>query len=276
MTPETPRGWGDVPALRDEAVRLCRRASDRKLDLRITGSLAILLHCSAHAGLLETLGRRPLRDIDLMAYTKDHAAIEALFAEEGWTLDPIIRWSREWGVKRLIYVSRDGRFKVDVFLDQLVMSHTVDLIHRLELDDPTIPVVDLLLSKLQIHEITQNDLVDVVALLAEHELGDGRPDTIDRAYLLRVLRDDWGFWYTARANLERVEAALDSFAGLPPDVQWVVRGRIEEILRAIDAEPKTRRWRLRSAVGTRLAWYQDVDEVERGEGPGSGEGPEPE
>jgi hypothetical protein len=266
MAPQATNAWGDVPALRDEALRLCRRASDRRLTLRIVGSLAILLHCPTHAGLLETQGRRPMRDIDLMAYAKEQAAIETLFTEEGWVLDPIIRWSREWGVKRLIYMSPEGRFKVDVFLDQLVMSHTVDLGRRLERDDPTIPVVDLLLSKLQIHEITQNDLLDIIVLLADHELGEGTADAIDRVHLLRVLSDDWGFWYTARANLERAEAALDAAAKLPPDVDSVVRARIGKVREAMDTEPKSRRWRLRSAVGTRLAWYQDVDEVERGEG----------
>jgi hypothetical protein len=266
MTAETTKGWSDVDALRDEALRLCRSASDRKLTLRITGSIAILLHCPAYGGLLETLGRRPLRDIDLMAYAKEQPAIEALFTEEGWVLDPTIRWSREWGVKRLIYMSVDGRFKVDIFLDQLVMSHKVDLGHRLELDDPTIPPVDLLLSKLQIHEITQNDVIDMIVLLAEHELDNGRADTIECARLLRVLSDDWGFWYTAGANLDRVVTALDAYASLPPDVASVVRARAGKIREAMDTEPKSRRWRLRSAVGTRLAWYEEVDAVERGEG----------
>lgn len=266
MTPEAPACWGAVPALRDQALRLCVRAAERRLTLRITGSLAILLHCSVRAGLLEILGRRPPRDIDLMAYAREQAPIEALFTEDDWVLDPIIRWSREWGVKRLIYMSSDGRFKVDIFLDELVMSHTVDLRRRLELDDPTIPVVDLFLSKLQIHEITPNDLMDIVVLLAEHELGDGGADLIDRGHLLQVLSDDWGFWYTARANLDSAAAALGSYARLPADVASAVRARIVEIQEAMDAAPKSRRWRLRSAVGTRLAWYQEVDEVERGEG----------
>jgi hypothetical protein len=266
MTSEPAAGWGAVPALRNEALRLVTGASARQLTLRITGSLGILLRCPSAAGMLQALGRRPLRDIDLMAYTQQQPALEAFFGEEGWTLDPIIRWSREWGVKRLIYVSPDGRFKVDVFLDQLVMSHTVDLRGRLELEARTIPLVDLLLSKLQIHEITQNDLLDILTLLAEHGLGDGAADTIDQRRLLAVLSDDWGFWYTARANLERAEATLESGGPLPPDLVLAVRGRIVEIRDSLDAAPKSRRWRLRSAVGTRLAWYQEVDEVERGEG----------
>lgn len=265
-TPQKNETWNSVPALREEALRLRQRAAERGVPLRITGSLAVLIHCPVHADLLETLGRRPARDIDLMAYLRDQRKIESLFTEEGWVLDPIIRLAQEWGIKRLIYLSRDGAFKVDVFLDQLVMSHTVDVRRRLELDDPTLSPVDLLLSKLQIHEITQNDILDMIVLLAEHELGDGRADTIERAHLLRVLSDDWGYWYTAGANLDRVLAALDAHAGLPPDVAAVVRARIGTIREAMDTEPKSRRWLLRRAVGTRLAWYQEVDEVERGEG----------
>jgi hypothetical protein len=266
MTPEDAAGWSGVPALRDEALRLVRRASERNLTLRITGSLGILLRCPSAAGRFEALGRRPLRDIDLMAYAKQQAAIEALFGEEGWALDPIIRWSREWGVNRLIYRSPDDRFKVDVFLDKLVMSHTVDLRRRLERDPTTIPLVDLLLSKLQIHEITQNDLLDILVLLADHGLGGGGADTIERRRLVDVLREDWGFWYTARMNLDRAATALEACVGLPPDVPLTVQGRIAEIRDEVDAAPKSRRWRLRAAVGTRLQWYQEVDEVERGEG----------
>jgi hypothetical protein len=265
-TPKRTETWNSVTALREEGLRLCQRAAERGVPLRITGSLAVLIHCPARANLLESLGRRPVRDIDLMAYLRDQRKIEGLFTEEGWVLDPVIRLGQEWGIKRLIYVSRDGAFKVDVFLDQLVMSHTVDVRRRLELDNPTLSLVDLLLSKLQIHEITQNDLLDIIVLLAEHELGDGLADTIDRARLLRVLSDDWGFWYTAGANLRRVLAALDAYAGLPPDVASVVWARIGRIREGMDDEPKSRRWLLRSAVGPRLAWYQDVDEVERGEG----------
>ena len=255
-----------MPALRAEALRLVGRASERHLTLRITGSLGILLCCPSAGGLLETLGRRPLRDIDLMAYAREQQAIEALFNEEGWALDPTIRWAREWGVKRLIYRSSDDRFKVDVFLDQLVMSHTVDLRRRLELESPTIPLADLLLSKLQIHEITQNDLLDILVLLAEHGFADGGVDAIDRQRLLNVVSDDWGFWYTARTNLDRAEVALGGCTGIPPGVASRVQGRIMELRQGMEAAPTSRRWRLRAAVGTRLAWYQDVDEVERGEG----------
>lgn len=266
MKPEHSPSWADVPALREEALRLVGRAADRSLTLRVTGSLGILLRSEDAAALLETLGRRPIRDIDLMAYAREQPEIERLFEDEGWTLDPVIRWSREWGVKRLIYQSAEARFKVDVFLDQLVMSHTIDLRHRIELEMPTIPLADLLLSKLQIHEITPNDLLDVLVLLAGHDLGGGNGDTVAWDRLIEVLSDDWGFWYSSRLNLEQAVAALDASSVFPRDLAGIVRGRIGEIRARLDTAPKSRRWRWRSAVGPRLSWYQEVDEVERGEG----------
>ena len=217
MTPEKATGWGNVPALRDEALRLCARASERNMTLRVTGSLAILLICSAQAGLMQTLRRQPPRDIDLMGYSREQREIEALR-------------------------------------------------NRLQLGSPTITPVDLLLSKLQIHDVTHNDLLDLIVLLAEHDLGDGQAGTIDRGHLLALLSGDWGFWYSARTNLDRAESALGSASGVPPATASAVNARIHAIRTALDDGPKSRRWRLRAAVGTRLAWYQDVDEVERGEG----------
>ena len=43
--------------------------------------------------------------------------------------------------------------------------------------------------------------------------------------------------------------------------QWeVVGARISELERLIEEEPKTRRWKLRARVGTRVKWYQEVTE----------------
>ena len=50
---------------------------------------------------------------------------------------------------------------------------------RLEADSPTIPLTELLLSKLQIVQITEKDVVDTILLLLDHELASGDAETID-------------------------------------------------------------------------------------------------
>jgi hypothetical protein len=43
-----------------------------------------------------------------------------------------------------------------------------------------------------------------------------------------------------------------------------VEERAEEVLRRIEAEPKTRGWRLRAKVGERKRWYELPEEVAGG------------
>ena len=71
------------------------------------------------------------------------------------------------------------RHALDVFYDRLEFCHVIPLTGRLEVDRPTIPVAELLLSKLQIVQINEKDVVDVILLLLDHALGSGDADTVD-------------------------------------------------------------------------------------------------
>jgi hypothetical protein len=246
-----------------EADELMQVASDRSLTVRLTGSLAVRAHSPAHAHLLSALGRRPYRDIDLMAYSKQRRQIAALFEERGYVLDPAIRMAQEFGIKRFVYEHPESHLKVDVFFDELVMAHTVEFAGRLELDSPTITVTDLLLTKLQIHEFTANDLIDSIVLLAEHEVGPAGPGTIDRDYIANIMRKDWGFYYTTQANLTKIADSLQQYPALPASTAATVRDRVAELRDAIERAPKTQRWKLRARVGDRVKWYEHVEEVNR-------------
>jgi hypothetical protein len=246
-----------------ESGELMRRAAERSLTVRLTGSLAVRLVCPEHAPLLAALGRRPYRDIDLIAYSRQKREIAALFEERGYVLDPSVRAAQEFGIKRFVYEQPGTGLKADVFFDELVMAHTVDFHRRLELDTPTITVTDLLLTKLQIHEFTDNDLIDCIVLLAEHDLGTAGPRLIDAGYVAGVMRKDWGFYYTTRANLQQIAGSLDGRTALPADVAGTVRGRVGHLDDAIERAPKTQRWKLRARVGSRVKWYEDVEEVTR-------------
>ncbi|MEW5990836.1 MAG: hypothetical protein AB1736_05750 [Chloroflexota bacterium] len=196
-----------------------------------------------------------------MAYDRDGPRLAPLFASRGYVLHPTVSHSREWGVKRLIYTHARHAFKVDVFLDQLVMAHTIDLVGRLELDSQTVPLADLLLSKLQIHRITENDLIDLIVLLAEQEIADGH-QAIEGRRLQEVLGSDWGFWYGALQNLEALASAIDRLPAVPDEVRSTVSGRIVQLRTVIQAAPKTTRWRLRARLGTRVSWYEDVEDID--------------
>jgi hypothetical protein len=246
-------------AILAEADELIRIAAERKTTVRLAGSLAVRAQCPAHAPLLAALGRRPYRDIDLMAYWKDKRQVAALFEERGYLLDPAVRQAQEFGVKRFVYEHPDSHLKADVFCDDLVMAHTIPFGGRLELGGPAITVTDLLLTKLQIHEFTENDLIDCIVLLAEHEPG----DTIDTGYIVGIMRKDWGFCHSTQLNLAGISGALPRFPALPAGVAATVGRRAATLNDAIGGAPKTQKWKLRARLGDRVRWYEEVEEVNR-------------
>jgi hypothetical protein len=245
-----------------EAINLVEKAATESLLLRITGSVAVRLHCDQNWPLLSTLGRRPYHDIDFWGLGKEQPKIERFFAQNGYVVDPKCKHMREWGIKRLIFEHPRSGVKVDVFMDELVMAHTIDFKDRLLLDYPCVPLADLLLSKLQIHDITENDLMDLVVLLFEHPFGSGgRQIEID--HVARVLARDWCFWREATLNIGHIRSALDRYDVLDERVKTVLEARLTELEARIETEPKDRRWKMRAAVGVRKRWYELVDDVDR-------------
>ena len=233
-----------------EADELMRIATERSLTIRLAGSLAIRARCPAHAPLLRALGRRPYRDIDLMAYSKQKRNIAAMLEERGYVLDPAIRLAQEFGINRFVYENHANGQKVDVFFDQLVMAHTIQFNGRLELDNQTVDLTDLLLTKLQIHEFTENDLIDCIVLLAEHVVGRAGAGVINGDYVADIMRKDWGFCYTTQTNLKNIAESVQRHPALPTEIGALVRARASELNEMIERAPKTQRWKLRAGRRT--------------------------
>jgi hypothetical protein len=246
-----------------EALRLVEAAAARSLALRISGSVGVRIHCSAHGGLLDALGRRQFRDIDFWGYSAEQNDLQRLLESEGYVGDPEMKHAHEWGVKRLIYDHPATGIHVDVFMDELVMAHTIGFEGRLELDSPTVGLADLLLSKFQIHEITENDLIDIDVLVAEHDFGPGDAERIDLDRVVGPLSSDWGFYHTTELNIEKCREALNRFEALPGDLADAVRSRLGSMHNRLESTPKSRRWKFRAKVGTRSQWYETVESVDR-------------
>ena len=61
---------------------------------------------------------------------------------------------------------------MDVFVSSFRMCHEIPLEKRLSVDEDTVPLAELLLTKLQIIELNEKDVRDTVALLLEHDVTD--------------------------------------------------------------------------------------------------------
>jgi len=86
------------------------------------------------------------------------------------------------------------------------MCHEIPFGDRLEVQDRTVPLAELLLTKLQIIELNEKDVRDTLLLAHGHEVADRDGDAINGARIAALCAADWGLWRTITAN---VEAVLD-------------------------------------------------------------------
>ncbi len=257
-----------------EAADIVKKAEERGIVLRILGALAIYIH-SMHVpkalSIYDRIGRfgegKPkFTDLDLMAYKKQIKHVKKLLEKElNFEPDRII--NAICSPKRLVYYHPKGYYHVDVFFDKLEYSHDVDFRNgRLELDNPTITLTDIVLEKTQIHQINLKDIVDLIVLFVGHDVADHHEkELVDGSYIARILADDWGFWYDATRNLSLVKKYAQKFHSegkLDDEELNLVITRVDKLLKMIDETPKTKKWQKRAKVGTSKPWYREVSDIE--------------
>jgi polyhydroxyalkanoate synthesis regulator phasin len=259
-----------------ECVDLLKKAQEKGIVMRILGAMAVYIHSGNNARLREIHRMRfgegvPMfTDLDLMAYSKQMNDIKKFFESLGYKPDRMINIL--FPGKRLIYYHPEGKYHIDVFFNKLEFSHDVPFGDspgkgRLELSFPAISPTDVVLEKLQIHHINRKDLVDLIVMFLSHELSDRDGDgLINKKYIAKLLADDWGFWYDAKENLEKVKGMTSTLVKegiLKEDEAQIVVKKVDELIRAIDEEPKTKNWEKRAKKGTKEKWYREVDEIVR-------------
>jgi hypothetical protein len=242
-----------------EGARLVDLATAAGLTMRLLGGVAVRLisPSAAQPPLARTYG-----DLDFALARKDGRAIRDVLERAGYTGER--RFNALHGDKRLLYVDEARDRKLDIFLGAFRMCHTLDLEGRLLPRLRTLTPSDLLLTKLQIVQLNNKDARDALAILADHTLADHTEpghegDVIDLGYLTNLCGHDWGWYTTVTDNLTRVAQIA---AGLGPS-EAVARatGRITELRSALEQAPKSLSWRMRSAVGRKVAWYEEPEEI---------------
>jgi hypothetical protein len=268
--PAAPDGLRTLEDPLAEALRIVDVADRAGVLLRLMGGMAV----RAHAPDWTHRTRRREVDLDFATRSKDRKAVFALLESEGYT--PNKRHNALFGQHQGYFVDEPRKRPVDVLVDKLEMCHRIEFADRLDRSIPTLPVADLLLSKLQVVKINRKDVLDALILIAEHPLAqdDGAraaADGVGAISLPRILghtSNDWGWWRTATGNLdvllqfldaEFTEADLD--IGSERKVRFDPRAQITALRAAIDAAPKSTKWKLRSAVGERQKWYLEPEEL---------------
>lgn len=258
-----------------EAIKIVEAAQKQGIVLRILGAIAIRLHSSGYEELhmkLERLGSagRSFTDIDLVGYSSQYKEIRTLMEKElAFKISP--QFLLMYGRERLLYYHPENLYHVDIFFDKLAFSHDVPFGKkgegRLELDYPTITVTDLLLEKLQIHEINEKDIKDLIVLLRAHPIGHGEGDQVNLDYLTKLLSDDWGFWKDATDNLRKTLSFAKKYmsSGLISAEDYrVIEEKVAAILKALEESPKTKRWYKGAKQAEKgKKYWRDVEELHR-------------
>lgn len=233
-----------------EGRRLVDLAAGHGIVARLLGGAAILIHCP---DALALGGYREIGDVDLVVASGGERRLADLLVTEQY--QPESRFNALHGHSRMLFYGPLSQ--LDILVGSFSMCHTIKLDKRLGLDDPTLTVTDLLLTKLQIVELNSKDALDLAALIREHPViarsdATQAADSIDLAYLGGLVSDDWGLWRTVTGTVQRLR---EENYGQP----------VTEKLDAIDDHlrrvPKTTRHKLRARVGDRVMWFKEPDEV---------------
>ena len=246
-----------MPTMEEEARRVIDAARERGVHLRVIGGLAVKLRCpgAQHRALARTYG-----DLDLVGYRSQRAEIGHVLEDLGYI--PNRSFNVLQGYRRLLFMYPDETFDVDVFLDVFPMCHKLNFVGRLERDEYTVPLPELLLSKLQVVQLNEKDVKDVYAVVQDHEVAENdAPEVLDIRFVTRLCGNDWGWYKTVTMNIDKVLALADEYLE-PDEAKDIITGRLQRLREAIEAAPKSLKWKTRAAIGERVRWYELPEDME--------------
>ncbi len=232
--------------LLEAANQLLERVDEQEIAVKFLGGLAFKLICPSSA---EGSLSRDNNDIDLAVRRKDVSKLKKLMETMGYEYP--LR-SNALHPDQILYVDNQNKRQVDIFVDGFQMCHKLDFRHGLEDEGPTLPITELLMTKLQIAEITDKDLRDIGAALFDFEIGSGKHDIHD-AQITNITSTNWGVWKDFTGNLMKLKNRITKLA---PDKAEVIALSADSLLGLIAARPKSARWQIRARIGERMQWHE--------------------
>ena len=243
---ETP-----LPDVLEESRRILGQAEQAGVTLRLVGGVAVRF--VSPSSTKDAL-RRTYRDADFVGKASQTKELKGLFADLGYA--PRETFNAMQGGRRLIFNDMVNHRRVDIFQDYFEMCHRFDLRKRLSLRKETLPLADLLETKLQVVQTSDKDFRDIMALLIDHELSpkEGQ-EVIDSKHVASLCAEDWGIYKTFTLTLGKL---IDNLSAYPLEERdrSNAEARARALSGAIQDVPKSLRWKVRARVGEKVAWYE--------------------
>lgn len=249
-----------LASLEEEMYRLIGEAQGEGILLRLVGGLAVKVHCdrAPHRSL-----SRAYPDIDFVTDKAGSLRLEAFLRPRGYT--PNKTFNTLNGDHRQLYYDEERGRQIDIFIGDFSMCHKLPLAARLQVEPLTVPLAELFLTKAQIVQLNRKDVLDLLALLLDHDVGPADKETINTAVIADLCAKDWGLYTTLNMTIEKLREfmARGEAELLTEDLKLQINDKLTSIQTAVEAAPKPLAWKVRARVGTRVPWYEEVEEVRR-------------
>jgi len=249
-----------LPDVEAEMRRIVSEAEKQDIFLRLIGGLAFKVHCpqATHRAL-----EREYPDIDFVTNKASSIKLLDFLPALGYTPNKTLNTLS--GDQRQLYYDEVNSRQIDIFIGDFEMCHKLPMTDRiLHIEPLTVPLAELFLSKAQIVELNHKDVLDLIALLLDHQIGRQDDETINVEIIADLCAKDWGLYTTLSLNIEKLNSILDQGElALNQTQTETIRERLADIKQAMDAAPKSLGWKLRAKIGTRVRWYEEVEEVRR-------------
>ncbi len=237
-----------------EGERLVELARSDGATLALLGGVAVRVRASEVPPALD----REYHDLDF-AVPKGRGG-DAAKLLRGTGYEPEVTFNAMNGKTRMLFHDLEHGRQVDVFIGAFRMCHEIPFGDRLKAGEATVPLAELLLTKLQIVQLNEKDVRDTMLLFHGHDVADHDGDAVNGDRVAALCAEDWGLWRTITGNVARCAEMVDDYA-LPDADRARISERMSTVLERIEAAPKSRGWKLRARIGERKRWYELPDEV---------------
>jgi hypothetical protein len=231
----------------EAATQIIDLAESKGIRLRLLGGLAFKRLCSSAN---DPHYFRENKDIDLMGRREDSKKIMRTLETLGYKPREVFN-KLNMG-QRLIYYDLGNKRRVDIFLDEFVMCHKFNFKESILADTYTLPITQLVMTKLQVVEMTDKEYLDLIAAFRDFPITDSA-EGIRGNEIAEICARDWGMYTTFRKSLGALLARAES---LNSEERGKVTSRIEKLISMMDSHPKSLSWRMRARIGEKAKWYE--------------------
>ena len=231
------------------AKAIVNAAAKNNIKLRLFGSVAVKIHCKDMIS-----GSKPSNDIDLVADISQLIHVNEFFNRLGCKLDNSSPNFYLNGEHRTYIISRDlyntgNDLIIDVYFGDLIFNHKIPHPYFDPSDEYTIPITQLLLSKLAIVELDENDISDICSILLNHQINGKKGN--ESIYIESIEKSlctgfsGWCLTQTCLKNLHLITENLKRF-NVEQGVLEIIMDRINKLINIILFSKKSILWKIRN------------------------------